>query len=403
MTNNLLVFTKMNFGVAANGGIKKKVFAQAKAFRQHGFAVDVLFFENQTVKIEGDHVQAVFHQPNKLRFLWFLYGGYFSNINIQQYDYVYVRHFLTNPLFLWMLWRLKKAKPSLKIFMEIPTFPYQFEFDTMPFVKRLERWIDARCTPFFQHFIDRIITFSSQPTIFNIPTIRTDNGIDIEQFGLLDKAPFDGKTLHLLGLANVQRWHGLDRLIEGMKIHNLTPSHSPQGEGRHKSPSLSGEGFGVGFEVKLHIVGSGDELPKLKDLVQKYNLQEVVIFHGFLSGEALDAMFRQCHLGIGSCGMHRINVAKGETSALKSREYAARGLPFVIGYEDRGFPENYPFLLQVPADESPIKIQTLVRFYENVRQSPDYNLQMHQYAKSHLTWKAKMQQVVNAYGERDEI
>ncbi|MCU0341121.1 MAG: glycosyltransferase [Spirosomaceae bacterium] len=363
----------MNFGVAANGGIKKKVFAQARAFRQHGFGVDVLFFENQTVKIEGDNAQISHQQPRKWAFLRFLYGGYLNQIDIKQYDFVYVRHFLTNPLFLWMLYRLKKHHPTIKIFMEIPTFPYRFEFGTMPFVKRLELWIDERCTPFFRRWITRIITFSSQPTIFHIPTIRTDNGIDIEQFGLLDKAPFDGQTLHLLGLANVQRWHGLDRFIEGLKAY--------------KGP----------LKIVFHVVGSGDQIPHLKTLVEQYDLHETVLFHGFLSGDALDAMFKQCHLGIGSCGMHRINVAKGETSALKSREYAARGLPFVVGYEDRGFPENYPFLLQVPADESPIEAQTLIEFYEKVRQTPDYNLQMHQYAKDNLTWKAKMENVVKAF------
>ncbi|MFN4144949.1 MAG: glycosyltransferase [Runella sp.] len=372
----LLFYTKMNFGIAANGGIKKKVFAQANALGEHGFEVDTLFFEHQTIKIEGSHQNLAFHQPSKLGFLRFLYGGFLSVIDIRQYDFVYVRHFLTNPLFLLMLWRMKRKHPRLKIFMEIPTYPYRFEFDTMPLVKKIERWADSLCTPFFRYFLHRIVTFSSQDKIFDIPTLRTDNGIDIRQFALLAPAPFDGSTLHLLGLANVQRWHGLDRLIEGLKNYETQKNE---------------------VRVKLHVVGEGSELPKLKTLVEKYGLQEAVAFHGFLSGDALTTMFRQCHVGIGSCGMHRINVAKGETSALKSREYAARGLPFVIGYEDRGFPSDFPFLLQVPADESAIDIETVLDFYQKVRQTPDYALQMHQYARQHLTWKAKMEKVVEAY------
>lgn len=379
MNKKLLFFTKMNFGVAANGGIKKKVFAQARTFRQHGFEVDVLWFSDQIVSLEGHNITLTVRHSSSWGRLRFLFGGFLAVIDIKDYDYLYVRHFLTNPLFLWLLYRVKKANPSIKIFMEIPTFPYRFEFGKMPFVKRLELWIDERCTGFFRYYIDRIVTFSSQTHIFKIPTIRTDNGIDTEQFTLLDKAHYDGQTLHLLGLANVQIWHGLDRFLEGMsQYYAANPTRI----------------------VQLHVVGSGDEIPRLQALTTKYGLQESVFFHGFLSGTELDTMFRRCHLGVGSCGMHRINVAKGETSALKSREYAARGLPFVIGYEDRGFPENYPYLLQIAADETPVDVQNLVEFYENLTTKPTYNLEMNQYAKANLTWQAKLQNVVDAFLEQ---
>jgi glycosyltransferase involved in cell wall biosynthesis len=377
--HKLLFFTKMDFGVAANGGIKKKVFAQARAFRAHGFEVDVLSFSQQIVQIEGQNTSLTFPHSGSWSRLRFLFGGFLSVIDIKEYDYLYVRHFLTNPLFLWLLYRVKKAHPSIKIFMEIPTFPYRFEFGKMPFTKRLELWVDERCTDYFKYYIERIVTFSSKTHIFNIPTIRTDNGIDIEQFTLLNKAPYDGQTLHLLGLANVQIWHGIDRFLEGMKVYYSKKTTQT---------------------VQLHVVGSGDEIPRLQTLTAKYGLQDAVFFHGFLSGTELDAMFRRCHLGVGSCGMHRINVAKGETSALKSREYAARGLPFVIGYEDRGFPENYPYLLQIDADETPVDMQRLVYFYEDLQQNyPHYNLEMNQYAKDNLTWQAKLKNVVDAFLE----
>jgi len=376
MRKKLLFFTKMNFGVAANGGIKKKVFAQARAFRQLGFEVDVLYFENQTIKIEGDNANLSYTAAHQLDYLRFLFGGFAAQIDIRQYSYVYIRHFLTNPLFIRLLQKLRGQNPALKMFMEIPTYPYRFEFGKMPFVKRAELWIDERCVAYFKNYLNRIVTFSSKATIFGIPTVRTDNGIDIEQFGLLDKAPFDGQTLHLLGLANVQIWHGFDRFVEGLRAYY---AHQPA------------------LRVVFHVVGSGADVPHLQALVQKYNLQDVVQFHGFLLGDALDAMFKKCHLGIGSCGMHRINVAKGETSALKSREYAARGLPFVIGYEDRGFPQNYPYLLTLPAAETPISIQELVDFYQSLTQTPDYNLQLHQYAKENLTWAAKLKNVAEEY------
>ena len=80
MPEKLLFYTKMNFAVKGNSGIRKKVFAQARAFRALGFEVDVLFFENNTIYIEGDNATVVFDAKNKLQFLRFLYGGFLKSI-----------------------------------------------------------------------------------------------------------------------------------------------------------------------------------------------------------------------------------------------------------------------------------------------------------------------------------
>lgn len=372
----ILVYTKMNFGIPANSGIKKKVFAQAQAFREHGFEADFLYIEGNSIKIETSTGVYEHKATSKPDYLKYLYGGFLKDFPIEQYDFVYIRHFLTNPLFLWMLSKIKRQKPSCKIFMEIPTYPYRFEFQEMPFIKRLGLWIDERCVPHFHKYIERIVTFSAQEKIAGIPTIRTDNGIDIQQFGLVKQPVFDGSTLHLLGLANVQRWHGFDRMIEGLKNYYQTDA---------------------AVKVIFHIVGMGSELQPLKDLTAKHQLEAFVQFHGFVTGQELVQLFEICHLGIGSLGMHRINVADGQTSTLKSREYAARGLPFVIAHKDRGFPEGYPLFLELKANEEPILIANLVDFYKKIKEIPDYSEQLHTYARENLTWKVKLANVVKAY------
>jgi glycosyltransferase involved in cell wall biosynthesis len=377
-SKKLLLFTKMNFGVAANGGIKKKVFAQAKAFRHFGLETDVLFFENKNIIIEGNNHNFIKNTKGKIDFLYFLYNSFLKQIKIENYNYVYIRHFLTNPLFIFLLWKMKKQNKNLKIYMEIPTFPYRFEFGHMALTKRIGLWLDDICTPFFHYYISKIITFSSKEEIYKIPTIKSDNGIDIDLFNLLEPAIFDGKTIHLLGLANVQPWHGFDRIINGLELYN-------------SSNQL--------IKVVFHVVGSGGELENLKQLTIKNKLEDTVIFHGFLNGKELDNVFRKCHLGIGSCGMHRINVAKGETSALKSREFAARGLPFVIAYEDRGFPAQYPFLLELKADDTAINIDEIIDFYKKTNQTADYHQLMHNFAKENLTWESKLKVVAEAYLE----
>ncbi len=376
MSEKLLFFTKMNFAVKENSGIKKKVFSQVKALRAYGLQVDIVYFEDKTVHIEGDTANFVYETNGKISFLQFLYGGFLKKIDAQSYKYVYVRHFLTNPLFLGLLSKMKKKNSAIKIFMEIPTYPYRFEFADMPLVKRLGLIIDERCVPYFKNYIDRIITFSAEKEIFGIPTILTDNGIDMEQFPLIPKAPFDGKTMHIFGLANVQKWHGYDRIIDGLKIYNES-----------KPP----------IDVVFDIGGNGSEITALKQKTAVYGLADKVIFHGFISGERLTELFEQTHVGVGSFGMHRIGVANGQTSTLKAREYAARGLPIALGHQDRGFPAGFPYLLELPADESPVAIQDIVDFFLNVVKTSDFPQQMNAYAEENLTWFVNFRSVIEEY------
>lgn len=375
MPEKLLFFTKMNFAVKENSGIRKKVFAQVKALQKHGLEVDVVYFEDNKIYISGDNSNITFEANSKVQFLSFLYGGFLEKLDATSYNYVYIRHFLTNPMFLMLLSKLKKCSSDAKIFMEIPTYPYRFEFADMPFVKRLGLWVDERCVVFFKKYIDRIITFSAEKKIFGIPTIQTDNGIDIEQFPMIPKAAFDGNTIHLFGLANVQKWHGYDRIIEGMKLYY------------EANPAI---------EVIFDIGGNGNEIPVLKQKVSDYGLQDKVIFHGFVSGEELIKLFKQTHVGVGSFGMHRIGVANGQTSTLKAREYAARGLPIVLGHQDRGFPEGFRYLLELPADESPIDIKQIASFFLNIH-AADYPREMNAYAKEKLTWFVNLASVVDTY------
>lgn len=375
MSEKLLFFTKMNFAVKENSGIRKKVFAQVNALKRYGLEVDIVYFENNKIFVVGDNSNTTFEANDKLQFLSFLYGGFLENLDIKTYKYVYIRHFLTNPLFLNLLSKLKKRNGGIKIFMEIPTYPYRFEFADMPLVKRLGLWIDERCLPYFKKYIDRIITFSAEKEIFGIPTIMTDNGIDIEQFPMIPKVAFNGRSIHLFGLANVQKWHGYDRIIEGLKGYYSTKKD---------------------IEVIFDIGGNGSEILPLKQRVADYGLTDKVIFHGFVSGDDLTKLFEQTHVGVGSFGMHRIGVADGQTSTLKAREYAARGLPIVLGHQDRGFPDGFPYLLELPADESPVDIQKIVNLYLSVQPS-DYPQEMNAYAEQNLTWFVNFKPVVDAY------
>jgi glycosyltransferase involved in cell wall biosynthesis len=168
-------------------------------------------------------------------------------------------------------------------------------------------------------------------------------------------------------VANVSPWHGLDRLIRGIAHYS----------GKHS--------------VTLHIVGEGMEISHLKTVCRHHNLGDKVIFHGFLSGPELDTLFNQSHVAIGSLGIHRKGLT--QTSELKAREYCVRGIPYIIACSDPDFPKDFPYILQLPADEKPIDMTDVIRFASALARDRDHPQKMRQYASEHLEWSVKIRKL----------
>ncbi|MBK7343090.1 MAG: hypothetical protein IPJ06_08355 [Saprospiraceae bacterium] len=100
--------------------------------------------------------------------------------------------------------------------------------------------------------------------------------------------------------------------------------------------------------------------------------------------------------------MHRTGVAEGQTTTLKAREFAARGLPFILGYADHDFGPAYPFCTIESSDERPVDPRTLLTFYTKVRQDhPTYYDTMRKDAQDRLSWNAKLLPVNKFLETRD--
>lgn len=144
--------------------------------------------------------------------------------------------------------------------------------------------------------------------------------------------------------------------------------------------------------VFFHIVGGVHPYHMehdFKPLIEKYGLQEKIIFHGTLFGKELDDVFNQCQFAIGSLGRHRSGITVIKT--LKNREYATRGIPFIYSEQDSDF-DHQPYVLKAPADESPIDIQQIIDFLNNFSMQPE---DIRKTVES-LQWKYQMQKVVDA-------
>ena len=124
-------------------------------------------------------------------------------------------------------------------------------------------------------------------------------------------------------------------------------------------------------------------------LIEKYQIQDKVIFHGTLFGKELDDVFNQCQFAIGSLGRHRSGITNIKT--LKNREYATRGIPFIYSEQDSDF-DHQPYIIKAPADETPINIQQIIDFMADFTMKPE---EIRKTVES-LQWKVQMKKVVDA-------
>lgn len=283
-------------------------------------------------------------------------------------DFIYIRYQGCSPLFLLMLNRIRRRSPATAVFIELPSYPFHIEASSLR--EHLMLAIDRLTRGKLRQYVDRIVTFSRAERIFGIDTVRTDNGIDIAKISISPQSGLSDR-LRLLGLANLSFWHGYDRVIEGLARHAASDDSR---------------------RVHFDIVGIGSELDRLRNRASELGVHDLVTFWGSQRGAALEEIASKSHVGISSIGMHRLNV---DTSNLKSREFCARGLPFIHAYEDRDFNADLPFVLHIPADDSPVDIASIVGFYDSLRSThPDFRSEMRLYAERNLTWSAKLRPVL---------
>lgn len=319
-------------------GFIKKIRDQMSAFERAGIHADLLSVE----------LKKGLKYKIRRRFPFLRGGGVeWKKLDVSSYDVIYIRRsFIVNRDMVEFLREIKKAKPCTTILWEIPTYPYDREsvkaasVTTIPLILA-DRYYRRQ----FKNYFDRIVDMSGTAEIFGIPTLEIVNGIDLEKVSKRVPAIIGpDNTYNFLAVAAFSEWHGIDRLIEGLNCYFQEGGSS---------------------DITLHLAGNGPAIPSLRALVDKYNLSERVVFHGMCHGSELDELYNMCSLAVASLGLHRIGLSLAST--LKTREYLAKGIPFVYSGRIDVFEENpVEFCLQVPDDESMINIPDLIEFCDSI-------------------------------------
>lgn len=338
----LLFLTTWDFSDGPSAGITKKIKSQMKAFARAGFSVDYTYISDGCAWICTDGTPKRLGPVGSARKIMANY--YFAKeLKAAAYPAVYSRYGLMDSFYDRVLRTLHQN--GSKIVVEIPTYPYDKEKN-----KGIAWWILFTWDKLLRHRlkrnVNRIFTYSRDEEIFGIPTICSSNGLDFDTVRMRKEKKPDG-VIDLVAVAGLAKWHGYDRLLKGMGEYY-----------RKKNDRI----------VNFHIVGDGPPMEEYKRIIAEYDLQEHVFFYGILTGEALDDVYDRCDLGVENLGFHRTGVFYAST--LKSREYAAKGLPFLTSLKLDVF-EGEDFILKFAADESDIDVERIVGFYDKIYEGKD--------------------------------
>lgn len=356
----MLYVNYMNVNVPGYAGIKKKILAQCNAFMKKFGLVYYTMYAGQTMYLfHGDEIiekefALTRKMCNQAIVKW-----------LAKYDVkrVYIRYALSDMSFLEFLEEIKLM--HVRSVLEFPTIPYDGEgaaqrpIEDKYYREQLHKYVDC-CT-----------TYASYETVFGIPCIPLKNGVTLEDQKLKEYRKRDGSVV-LLAVAGLSKWHGYERVIQGMKSYFLNDG---------------------GRNIIFNVAGFGGQLNYYKKMVEDYQLSEHVIFHGQLTGAALDEIYDNSDIAVGSLGFYKINLQSN--SPIKLGEYCARGIPFIYGYDDISFSKPPYFSYQVSNDATPLDMEKVLGFYDAMYDGRDFIKDMRQYAMSNLTWDAILQPVID--------
>ena len=368
-------------GFSEYSGISKKIHYQVKGLRENGYEVHLCYYgfaadghrcrfvDDKVIKDYGKGAIAGLRQRID-------YGCIYDYCKQNGIQFVYARCFQNaNPWLIRLFGRLRAL--GIRTVTEIPTYPYDQEFATFSRKQRYELKIDQLFRNRLAQEMSAIVTFSDAQEIFGQRTIRISNGVDFDSIPIHQYQPPKDGSIHLIGVAEVHLWHAYDRLIAGLgEYYNNT-----------QSPC----------QVYFHIVGGVHPHerykpnafhPGLQAIIDKYGIQDKIIFHGTLFGEQLDQVFNQCCFAIGSLGRHRSGITVIKT--LKNREYATRGIPFIYSEQDSDF-DHQPYIIKALPDESPINVQQILDFMNHHHFTPEEIRK----TVEHLSWKVQMKRVID--------
>lgn len=342
-------------------GYQKKVQSQIKSFKKHNIDIELV---DQNRLEEKDASLSVLSTYKRRKAILSLCEKRIEEIKP---DFIYVRYPCGDPVYYRFV--KKYAGQIVSEHQTLETMELKAE------KKRLKYWMEKVYGKKILGRIRGIVAVTGEIAKFQNSRVKNalpyhimGNGIDAEMVPFDDRLPDYSGELNLLIVANINLWHGIDRVIKGIAAYQGTK------------------------KVIFHVVGNGGIIEDLKKLAADLGITDKIIFYGAKRGPELDEIYGKCHIGIGSLGIHRLGFTEG--AVLKNREYCAKGLPFVYAFRDPDFKQDFLYGLELPQNDEGIEIQKIIDFYDDIRRETDFKETMRTYASKELSWDFKVKKII---------
>jgi glycosyltransferase involved in cell wall biosynthesis len=354
-------------------GVEKKLGEQAKAVAELGLDMDILYF-NFTRQLYNEGVLFYRRGEGSCRELFSMLSRYAcvsEYIDVDKYDLMVLRYSGADfSIFRDFLW-----KNAARIITEHHTkeLPEALTYNTTLPQKLITLFMERLLGPIIIRKCAGLIANCEEVKAYElrragcaIPSTVVTDGVFVEDVPFSGHAPYTGNELSLLCIAAFfDPWQGLDRVLRGLQDYT---SQSPL--------------------LHLKVVGnvSAEDYRSARPLVDKKNVK--VEFLGKLYGPRLEEVFGNTHLAFSPLAMFRKKINEG--CALKTREYLARGLPFIIGHADPDLDDVQNYFLSILPDNSPVDMNRVVEFAEQVLKARGVSRAMREFAETRVDWKIKM-------------
>jgi glycosyltransferase involved in cell wall biosynthesis len=299
-------------------------------------------------------------------------------------DFVYLRYPGASAALYRLAARLGKkliCEHQAKEIIEILESKDQHPFGLRP--SRFLSWLQFQFLPLynerrwgnrFARRIGAIVTMTHELADFqrakgckNVAVIP--NGIDTTRFPVRSVPALNEhiNLLFLKGTSTLASWNGLDRLIASIDAY-----HAQRPEG------------GLPFRILICGKFMEGEIPE-RDYLEHL---------GYLRGAELEVVFNRAHLAVSTLCSFRRGLE--ESAILKTREYFARGIPFIFAYTDVDFDGSETVrrnTLHFPNSDELMDMKTVEAFARDRMADPQHPGAMHAWAETQLDYRIKMKKL----------
>ena len=351
-------------------GITKKSFSQIEAMNNIGIHVSYYTgYVDNGVSVFDEKGNEIYHRQYKMtneKLLRIFRNKtlkktalIFLKSNRGEIDYLYSRWFYFDPIVARIFQIAKKR--NMKTILELHSYPCYFLKKVAQYPLYLWDFIFRILS---KRYIDRIAAMTNRENIWGIETINFENGINLNKIRPIQRCREEG-IIRLIAVSYEWEVHGYDRIIKGLRNYYNNQKN----------------------EYTIYVVLVGTVMDKTKKLIDNLKLNDYITLAGIQKGGNLDAIYDKCDIGIGCLALHR--RSNSAVSDLKTREYTAKGLPYVFAGNQLGVDDKFKYAYKLPEGEDPIDIKQIVSFYNSYKDDDGIPEKMRKWAEQ-FSWDKQM-------------